>query len=553
MKIILTCWAVMLLFLIPAMADDEHHHEPMPNEKLGNVHFPVSCSPAAQQEFEKAVAMLHSFWYEEAEKTFTKVTVEDPNCAMGYWGIAMSLYHPLWATPPSAADLKKGMDAIEKAKALKIPTEREKDYIAAIEAFYKDSDHLDHATRKAAFEKSMEQLHAQNPEDQEGSIFYAMSLVSIASPKDKTYANQKKALEILNAILKKEPEHPGVAHYIIHSTDYPPLANLGLDAARHYAKIAPAVPHALHMPSHIFTRLGLWQESIQSNSAAAAAGKDYAQKNFPDKVWDQQLHAMDYLIYAYLQTGQDSEAKKVVDEVRAMKKAQPESYTSAYAFAAIPARFAVERGLWSDAAKVTAQPADFPWKNFPWTESLVYFANGLGAARMGDVASAQSSLQKLEQLRDVVKQANNGYATDQIEIERLAVAGWIAHAQHNDEEAVKLLRASADLEDSTDKDNVTPGSILPAREQLADLLLETKKPDAALKEFQASLMITPNRLNGLYGAARAAQMVGDQAKAREYYAKLMDLCSDADGNRTAVKEAKSFLAKGANGSEEKNR
>jgi tetratricopeptide (TPR) repeat protein len=538
----LVLFFVICLFTFPVLADDEHHHGPETGEKLGTVHFPISCSPEAQQQFDLAVAMLHSFWYEEAEKTFTVVTVTDPACAMGYWGIAMSLYHPLWATPPSPDELKRGSAAIQKARTLEIKTDREKDYIAAIESYYKDYDKLDHATRKQAFEKSMEQVHLKNPEDKEAAVFYALSLVSISSPKDKTYANQKKALDILNQVLAEEPQHPGVAHYIIHSTDYPALAPMGLNAARSYAKIAPSVPHALHMPSHIFTRLGLWQESIQSNTAAANAAKQYSQQNFPGKVWDQQLHAMDYMMYAYLQIGQDAQAKAILDEVNAMQKAQPESNTSGYAFAAIPARYAIERGQWADAARLEIHPADFPWSNFAWSESITFFATGLGGARSGNLAIAHKSLDKLAELRDAVRSAKNDYAADQIEIERLAVAGWTAHAEKKDEDAEKLLRASAEMEDSTDKDNVTPGSILPAREQLGVLLLELKRPQEALVEFEASMTITPNRLNGVYGAARAAEQAGDRAKAQKYYANVMDLCQESDGNRPAVQQAKRFLA-----------
>ena len=310
-------------------------------EKLGRVHFPISCAPAVQGDFERAVALLHSFWYEEAVKAFTAITVKDPGCAMGYWGIAMSVYYPLWA-PPSPAMLQKAAAALEKTRGL-TATPREKDYIAAIETYYRDSDKVDHRARAVAYEKAMAQLHARYPDDREAAVFYALALNATAAPTDKTYANQLKAGAILDKVYAEQPDHPGVAHYIIHSYDYPPLATRGLVAARGYAKIAPSVPHAQHMPSHIFTRLGLWQESIDSNLASANAGKAYYAQLGKDTVWDQTLHALDYVVYAYLQTGQDRQARAVLEDLSARQKSEPESFVAAYAYAAIPARVALEQ------------------------------------------------------------------------------------------------------------------------------------------------------------------------------------------------------------------
>jgi hypothetical protein len=312
-------------------------------ETLGGVHFPISCAPAVQADFERAVLLLHSFWYEEAVKAFTAITTNDPSCAMGYWGIAMSLYHPLWA-PPDPATLQKGAAALGKTRGL-TATPREKDYIAAIETYYRDSDKLDHRARALAYEKAMAQLHDRYPDDREAAVFYALALNGTALPTDKTYANQIKAAAILEKVHAEQPGHPGVAHYIIHSYDYPPLATRGLAAAREYAKIAPSVPHAQHMPAHIFTRLGLWQESIDSNLASANSGKAYYAQLGKDTVWDQTLHALDYLVYAYLQTGQDKRARAVLEGLGAAQKAEPESFVAAYAYAAIPARAApLERG-----------------------------------------------------------------------------------------------------------------------------------------------------------------------------------------------------------------
>ena len=368
--------------------EEQHKHEAGPAEALGKVHFPVSCNTAAQKEFDRAVAMLHSFWYEMAEKTFTPVTQTDSNCAMGYWGIAMSLYHPMWGEPATATTLQKGLAAIEKAVGAKTP--RERDYVAAIESYYKDYDKLDHPTRARAYEKAMEQVYLRYPNDHEAGVFYALALLSTAPLTDKTYANQKKAIVILEKVLAAEPDHPGVVHYIIHASDSPAMAPLALAAARRYAKIAPAVPHALHMPSHIFTRLGLWQDSVQSNLASVAAARKFAAEAQMGGAWDQQLHAMDYLAYAYLQGAQDGEAKRVLDELATIQKSQPENLTSAYAFAAIAARYALERRRWSDAAALDLLPATFPWSRYPWPEATLRFARAVGAARSGHVDDAQN-------------------------------------------------------------------------------------------------------------------------------------------------------------------
>lgn len=504
-------------------ADGDHHAGAFDQEKLGKVTFPVSCTPQAQEQFNQAVAMLHSFWYDEAGKTFHQVTVTDPACAMGYWGVAMSLYYQLWATPPTAAELQKGHEALQQAKKLAIKTEREKAYLEAANFLYPDVEKVDFSARKLAYQKAMEHVVKQSPDDREAAVFYALALISTASPTDKTFANQKKALSLLQKVLEHEPNHPGVAHYIIHGSDYPELAGLGLDAACAYASIAPAVPHALHMPSHIFIRLGLWRDAAQSNLAAYHAAKDHARKNALSGTWDQQFHFMDYMMYAYLQSGETEKAKEILHELQSIKKAQPENTTVAYAFAAIPARYAIERGEWNEAAKLEVLPADFPWQPFAWCEAITHFARGLGAARSGKMEIAHHSLRQLKVLRNSDKADNKDYTADQIEIQRLTVEAWIAYAEGNAEEAVKLMRASADLEDSTEKDNVTPGAIIPARELLGELLLELKRPGDALKEFEASLQRAPNRRNGVYRAAQAAKLTGDRSKADRYEQQYQQL------------------------------
>lgn len=500
-------WILLFALLASSQvaADGDHHHsDAMGQQKLGSTDFPISCTPAAGAEFNRAVAMLHSFWYDEANKSFRRLAESEPDCSMAYWGIAMSLYRQLWATPPADAELSEARAALQKAQTLTVKTEREQLYLAAVEILYRDQE-ADYGKRKRAYEQAMAKVQARFPDDPEANVFYALALISTASPQDKTYAQQKKALELLQKVLDAEPNHPGVAHYIIHASDNPELAPLGLAAARAYARIAPAVPHALHMPSHIFIRLGLWKDAAESNLAAYRAAKDYARDNFPGKVWDQQLHYMDYMLYAYLQSGQLDKAEAIWRETKAIKKTHPENTTSAYALAAIPARYAIERRAWSEAAQLTIRPLAFPWERFGWCEAITHFAKGLGAVQSGDTATARASLKRLETLRDAAKAAKNAYTPDQIEIQRLAIAAWIAHADRQEQEAERLLRAAADLEDATEKDNVTPGAIVPARELLGDLLLDMRRPEDALKEYKASLQRTPNRINGLLGSERAAK------------------------------------------------
>lgn len=502
LKIVIALSATLLTSTIShtviIRAQEPHHHQSGDPVKLGRVNFPVSCTAQAQKQFILAVAWLHSFEYEDAEKVFTEVTASDPRCGMGYWGIAMSNYHPLWA-PPSAAELQKGRQAIEKAKSVGAQTERERDYIAAIELFYKDSDKLDHRTRVLAYSAAMEQLYNRYPSDNEAGVFYSLTLVAKgAMTNDKSYPNEKKAAQILNRVLASEPEHPGVAHYIIHSYDYPALAHLALPAARSYAKIAPASAHAQHMPSHIFTRLGLWQEAIQSDLNAKAAAKAYAVRNRMPGAWDEQLHAMDYLAYAYLQGAQDKKALEVLDELSKIRRVDPPNFKVAYSSTAIPARYALERRRWSEAAKLPVRPAAleaFPWQRFRWAEAHIHFARAIGAARTGDTTAARAEIEKLAGIQKSLAEVKGDYDwAKQVEIKRQTAAAWLAHAEGKPDEALRLMRAAADSDDATEKHPVTPGALLPAREQLGELLLELKQPAAALREFEYSLRNAPSTL-----------------------------------------------------------
>jgi tetratricopeptide (TPR) repeat protein len=549
-----TLLLVVTLFAVLAgthsvAAQETHTHMHERAERLGQVNFQVSCNRKAQMQFNHAVAWLHSFEYEEAEKAFSEVTVTDPRCGMAYWGIAMSNYHPLWA-PPGSAELQKGSSAVEKGKAIGAQTQRELDYLAAIEAFYKDADKLDHRTRTFAYSDAMKQLHQRYATDNEAGVFYALTLIATGMMShDKSYAREKEAAQILNRVLAREPQHPGVSHYLIHSYDYPALAQLALPAARSYAKIAPASAHAQHMPSHIFTRLGLWQEAIRSNLDAKQSAQAFAVRNHLSGVWDEQFHSMDYLAYAYLQGAQDKHARGLLEELNKIPKAEPETFKVAYAVAAIPARYALERRRWDEAAKLALPNlGGFQWQPFRGAEAHIYFARAIGAARTGDVIAATREVKKLATIRNELRATQSKGDYDwarQVEIEGMVASAWLAQADGRSEVALRLMRAAADLDDATDKHPVTPGAILPAREQLGELLLELKQPSSALEEFKTSLAQAPNRFNGLYGAARAAKLAGDQKTAKSYYGKLVVLSRQADSTRPVIEEAKAFLA-GAN-------
>ena len=490
-----------LLVLVPgfASADEGHHHETASPEKLGTVHFWITTKPGVQRDFNRAVALLHSFEYEQAEKAFTRIVQAEPKLAMGYWGIAMCNYHPIWG-PTTSVELERGRVAAAKAAKLKAKTDRERNYIAAIGAYYKGAIQVDFPARKAAFENAMERFHQRYPDDMEGTVFYALAILGTAPTTDKTYAKQKKAADLLNSVLSKAPDHPGVAHYLIHSLDYPELANLALPAARAYSKIAPSAPHAQHMPSHIFTRLGYWEESIQSNLASAEASRELMAKTNPGSTYFEELHAMDYLEYAYLQVGQEDKAKGVVDAMAAVSKVNQPTLSAGYAFAASPARYALERRQWAEAKTLAVSPGWFPWNQFPGAEAVIHFARGIGAARSGDVEAARTELARLDALHEKLVGAKEGYNwADQVEVQRLAVKGWIARAEKRDEAAVRELRSAADLEDSIDKHPVTPGAVIPAREQLADLLMEMGRDANAATEYETVLKGAPGRRLSVHG------------------------------------------------------
>ena len=534
----------LLLCAVPAASQEDNNHAH--GEKIGKVRFSVSCSRQIQTKFNHAVAWLHSFEYEESERSFREIANSDPQCAMAHWGVAMSLYHQLWV-PPTPGELEKGAIEVKEAKRLGAKTKRERDYINAIGLFYENWRQFDHRTRTSRYEEAMQQLYQRYPGDREAAVFYALALNAsalAAAPMDKTFAKQKKAAALLNRVLRQEPEHPGVAHYLIHSYDYPQLASYALAAARSYSRIAPSSAHALHMPSHIFTRLGLWAEDVESNIRSENAAKEYARQNHLAGAWDEQLHAMDYLAYAYLQQARDSEALKVLDELRSIKKTEPETFKVAYSFAAIPARLALERRNWSEAAALKIEPADFPWKTFPWAQAIIHFARAMGGLKESNTNQARVELDRLAEIQKQLAGSRNGYDwATQVEIQQLVVGAWLAKAEGNQVEALERMRAAADLEDSTDKHPVTPGSVLPARELLGDMYLEMNQPSRALVEYERSLQDSPNRLNGLYGAGRAAELAGNKPKSDQYYKKLVKICERGDDSRREVAYAREFVSK----------
>lgn len=518
--ILVTLW---MMAASAASAAVQHEHQGMmaPEGMIGHVHFPVSCR-GEQQAFDQATTLLHSFWYERAEAAFAGIARRDPACAMAYWGQAISLWHPLWPDRPDAATLAHGRALIAQARVAKQRTEREAAWVAALDAFYASDDSIAYRERVLAYEGKMSQLHAGSPRDPETSAFHALALLASAqaSPPDKSHARERKAADLLNRVLAVEPDHPGALHYLIHACDSAPLAKYALDAARRYASIAPAVPHAQHMPSHIFTRLGLWDESISSNRGAESAARHFAAEMHLPGAWDEQLHAMDYLEYAYLQLARDQDARAVQDELLAIPVTSPANFKVAYAYAAIPARYAIERRQWGEAAALELNHPDFPWARFPGAEAINAFARALGAARSGDRARTAAALDRLKVLEQNTRQAGDTYWASQIGIQRLAAAAWLARVEGKHDDALAAMRQAADLEDAAEKRPVTPGPIVPARELLGDLLLELDRPVEALDAYRVALSESPKRFNSLAGALCAARRSGDQNTAQRYARQL---------------------------------
>ena len=498
--------------------------------QLGKVEFANSCSPAVQEKFLRGVAMLHSFYYSAAEKAFEEVAAEDNSCAIAAWGFASILMsNPLQGIGASPKNAPRAQAAIDKGRQMGAKTERERDYLEAVAAYYEDFANRPERARQLARAKAYEALAAKYPEDDEAQIFYALYLAGTQLASDQSYSAWLKAAGILEKQFAKHPNHPGVAHYLIHSYDAPPIAQQGMPAARLYARIAPDAPHALHMPSHIFTRVGAWADSAATNRRSADAAK---KSNDPDDA----LHALDYMTYAYLQLGRDGDARKTWDEARTLTGINPARATAYYALAAMPARYALERGDWRAATKLAPSSS-----NFPFTEAVTHFALALGAARSGDPAVTQKDIEMIAMLRDRLKAAKNEYWANEVEVMRLTSVAWVALARKNGDEALDLMRQAADIEDKSEKNIVTPGRLLPARELLGDMLLELERPTDALKEYEASQQREPNRYRGLYGAAQAAAQSGNRDKARDYFSKLIELAGSGD-LRPEMEKARRYLA-----------
>jgi hypothetical protein len=498
------------------------------DQKLGTVHFATSCNETAQRRFDRAMRYQHSFWYSESKEIYEDAIKADPECAIAYWGIALSLLsNPHGAIP--APNLPLGLSAIEKAKAIGAKTPRERDYIDALAVMYVDYDKTPQQERVQSYLKKMEALAAKYPDDDEAQIFYAITLNVAASPADKTYANQLKGAAILEPIWQRQPQHPGVAHYLIHLYDYPAIAAKGLPAALRYSKIAPNAPHAQHMPSHIFTRVGYWKESIAANTASVQAAKA------SEEVGDQ-LHGQDYLVYAYLQLGQDREARGVVDEIEAAQF-DPDGFGAAFAQAASPARYAVERGDWTGAANLGVRPS-----KFPHVMAVTYFARAIGAARSGNPAAAKADVAKLAEIRDKLREVKNNYWAGQVDVQEQAANAWVLYADGKYDDALKAMSAAAEAEENSEKSPVTPGPLAPARELYGFMLLERGMAKEALAAFEATMAKEPNRFNGYVGAAKAAQALGDTTKTKADYEKLVALAAGSDSERPTLAAARAFIA-----------
>ena len=511
-----------------------------PDAQFGYVDFDMTCNEKAKNDFNLAVELLHSFEYDQAEKIFAKIIDETPDCAMAYWGVAMCNFHPLW-NPPGEAELEKGAKAIAVANAINTKSARESGYINAIGLFYKDWDKKDHHTRCIYFEKAMEQLYIKYPGDHEAAIFYALALDAAAEPTDKTYPNQKKAGDLLNALYKIEPNHPGIIHYIIHTYDYPGLAILALPAARKYAAVAPSSAHALHMPSHIFTRLGLWDEAIHSNLQSITAAKCYAESADIPGHWAEELHSLDYLTYAYLQKGDNKLAEEQVKYLNTIKQVYPADFKVAYAFAAIPSRYLLENKKWKEAASLQVPPANISWNKFPWQEAIIHFTRLLGAAHTGKLDSAKWELKQLNRLRDTLQKEKDFYKSKEIEIQIKTGEAWIQFESANKDSALNKMKLAANMEDSTNKHPVTPGEVLPARELLGDMLLQMKKNEEALNAYETVLTKSPNRFNSLYNAGVASIKLGDKQKTAFYFKQLLTIADPINSDRPELTEARSFL------------
>jgi tetratricopeptide (TPR) repeat protein len=516
-----------------------------PEKQFGAVAFETSCPASLKNDFDLAMALLHSFEYDESEKVFAAIIDKEPQCAMAYWGVAMSNYHLLW-TPPSVTELEKGAKAIEIARGLSKKSTKESQYINAAAELYNNWEKQDHKTRCLLYEKAMEKIHLEYPDDKETAALYALALVASADPTDRSFKNQRKAGAILDALYPGNSNHPGVVHYIIHTYDNPELAELALPAARKYASVAPSSAHALHMPSHIFTRLGLWDESITSNLMSISSAKCYAEETGIKGHWDEELHGLDYLMYAYLQKGENDLAKKQWEYLNTITNVSPVNFKVAYAFAVIPSRYLLENKMWENAASLVVNPANFQWKDYPWQNAIIHFTRLLGSVHTNRIDSARAELIILKSIYDTLANRKEAYYANQVMIQIRSSEAWILYREGKDKEAVDQMLVAADMEDKTQKHPVTPGEVVPARELLADMLLEMNKPEQALAAYEEDLKKHPNRFNALYGAAKAAERSNNTAKANHFYRQLTLIANMPVSQRPELDTARLYVKKSNN-------
>jgi tetratricopeptide (TPR) repeat protein len=514
---------------------------------FGNVSFALSCRYDLRETFNLGLSLIHSFEYAEAEKAFVSILDEDPECLMAYWGTAMSiLNHPL-SLKQNPESLKRGEALLKVAHTLTPNNDREKDYIDAVSIYFKGWQTLDTQTRKLKYESKMEELYNKYTGDVETAVFYSLAILATADLNDKTYSKQKKSGEILEKLFETNPNHPGIAHYIIHNYDSPELAHLALNTARKYSVIAPASAHAQHMPSHIFTRLGLWDESIKSNIDSANSAVCYAESVNPNASWVSEIHALDYLVYAYLQLGDNTKAQLEMDKMKMIKEVFPsDHFASAYALIAVPSRLAVENKNWELATKLELPKTNLDWDKATWPKAILHFSRALGFTNTGDSSSAQKELEILVSLRDRLNDAENSYESGQVTIQIEAIKGWIEYSKGNSDKAIEYMKLASNLENKTSKAAVTPGEIIPADELLADLYLVLNRPEEALKAYELNLKGHPFRFNGIYGAAKAAQQLNDTKLAIYYFEKLIKLSKDVNSSRAELLEAKDYLDNNSN-------
>jgi tetratricopeptide (TPR) repeat protein len=531
-KKILMLWAFILLqtFSIQVFASDD----------VGRVNFTISCKPASQAAFNRALALTHHMMYVQAEKLFTSISKDDPNCAMAYWGIALTQIHPLWSDKPNDTVMKKGAAAIKKAESLKHDTPEEKAFINALAAFYNNWQSTPYEQRIKNWKAAQKKVFQQYPSNPEAVAFYSLLHLATAPKDDKSFKHQRKAGKLLERLHAKFPRHPGGFHYTIHAYDNPALAAHAETIARNYSPIAPKVPHALHMPSHIFVRLGLWPEVISWNIRSEQTAKSQPLKNGVMSM--HYAHALDYLMYAYLQTAQYEKAEQVLARVDAVKQFQ-DSFPTAYGAASAPARYYVEQGLWTNALKLNTElPKNYPWDKYPYVQSIIYFAQGLAAINLGKPELAQTNIDALKKVYDQLKNKKQNYWATLVNAKIHTLAAWLEFKDGDKAKALKAMRVAAKLEDSVDKHPVTPGEVLPAREMLGDMLLQMNRPQQALQAYRVALKISPNRLHSLYGAGFAAEQLKQKKLALKYYGKLVRQTEKASTQTPEIKHAKAYLA-----------